>query len=229
MSIIDLNELGAIIDRACDNFDEQELNLIILTLKDYVKTLNDSQIKAYIYYLLSNAQGSIQNIKCNQQERVWQYEQVELFNQIFYLRKSIKEKGFNSLELGLQISILTNLGNAFSNYGRTINALKYYNKALSLYPNYFMSLTNKAICLETYSRLLYDYSHCDLFLRQSYFDFNKANEEIISYLENHNHDYEYYNNIKNSNEIHIEKIENYLTKDWLNCKLSMQVVALYCD
>ena len=75
------------------------------------------------------------------------------------------------------MGIYVNLGNSFSHYGRTINAIKYYDKAIALkfwhknavnHPNYFMALINKAKALEDYSNLDYDNRHKEYFIKFAY-------------------------------------------------------------
>ena len=75
------------------------------------------------------------------------------------------------------MGIYVNLGNSFSHYGRTINAIKYYDKAIALkfwhknvvnHLNYFMALINKAKALEDYSNLDYDDGHKEYFIKFAY-------------------------------------------------------------
>jgi len=214
-----LAKLALAVDKACDSSNEEELKSIIFKLEEHVEKTSNSEIKSYLYYYLSNAWSGLKNI--NNQDTIWQYEQIEVFEAIYYLRKAISESGFSNIKLSLQISIFTNLGNAFNHYGRTINAIKYYNKALSIHPHYFMSSTSKAICLKTYSSLIYDYSHKDLFLRYAYFNFIKANNEIILHLKNNEYYFNYYNSIKEQNNIHVYNIESFLTKEWLDKKINL--------
>lgn len=213
-----LDQLGLTIDRACDNNNYEELLLIISNNEEYVETLENSKIKTNLYYFLANCWGGLRNIKHQNDEKkyIWQYEQKELFKEIYYLRKAIGESGFDSFEIDLQISIYTNLANSFRHYGRTINALKYFNKALALHPNFFMALVNKAICFERYAQLIYDDGHIELLLRNAYFSYIKALDEINIHLENSTHDFEYYISVKSNVELSIASIENLLTKECLD-------------
>ena len=101
----------------------------------------------------------------------------EVFKEIYFLRKAIKQEDFNSIGLELNLGIYVNLGNSFSHYGRTINAIKYYDKAIALkfwhknvvnHLNYFMALINKAKALEDYSNLDYDDGHKEYFIKFAY-------------------------------------------------------------
>lgn len=210
------------IDTACDSKDEIVLQKTIDDLQEYVERMNGSGEKVRIYYFLANAWSGLKEIRYTQDDNnILSLEQKEVFKVIYYLRKAILETSFDELDIELRLSIYTNLANAFSHYGRTINALKYYGKALDLYPSFFMALVNKALCLETYANLDYDYSHQYLILRNAYFDYKKANIEIDNFLQTTAFDAVYYQNIKNVNESNIQKIEEYLTKKWLNKKIDL--------
>jgi len=210
------------IDTACDSKDEIVLQKIIDDLQEYVEGVNGSGEKVRIYYFLANAWSGLKEIRHTQDDNnILSLEQKEVFKVIYYLRKAILETSFDGLDIVLRLSIYTNLANAFSHYGRTINALKYYEKALDLYPSFFMALVNKALCLETYTNLDYDYNHQYLILRNAYFDYKKANIAIDNFLQTTAFDAIYYQNIKNVNESNIQKIEEYLTKKWLNKKFDL--------
>lgn len=222
-----LLELGVIIDNAIDQDNEEELNTIITIYSDYAETLEDSIEKCYTYYLLGNAYSGLRNIfHQKNEENIWKLEQEEIFKEIYYFRKSIKSNYFNNLDLSLQLAIYANLGNVFSHYGRIINAIKYYDKAISLKiwnkniinnPNYFMALINKQISLYSYFELDYDIGHKDLFLKFSYKLLKEAMPLVINYLENFDYDKVYYSNIKNQLESKLEYFENsFLIEDLEN-------------
>ncbi len=214
MNISQLMELGEIIDKACDNNDNSILNNKIKYMQSYVETLDDSEKKVYLYYFLANAWSGLRHISHKEDEStIWKLEQKELFKEIYYFRKAIKEKDFDKVDINLRLSIYTNLGNVFSHYGRTILALKYYDKALELDADFFMALSNRARCLEAYTQLDYDQSHQNLLLRFSYFDYKEAS---IEYSIKDYANIEYYKTIQKQNSLNIEKIENFLSIKWLN-------------
>ena len=173
ITLSNLNELGAIIDRACDISNIEELNTIIAIHSEFTDNLDDSIEKTYSYYLLGNAYNGIRKIEHEKNvAKIWRLEQEEVFKEIYYFRKAIQQKDFENLDLSLQLAIYVNLGNAFSHYGRTVNAIKYFDKAIALkfwhknvvnHPNYFMALINKGLALEYYSSLDYDNGHKEFF------------------------------------------------------------------
>ena len=206
ITLSNLNELGAIIDRACDISNIEELNTIIAIHSEFTDNLDDSIEKTYSYYLLGNAYNGIRKIEHEKNvAKIWRLEQEEVFKEIYYFRKAIQQKDFENLDLSLQLAIYVNLGNAFSDYGRTVNAIKYFDKAIALkfwhknvvnHPNYFMALINKGFALEYYSQLDYNSGHKEFFIKFAYKNFKEAVPIIDTYLKNNILDKDYYQNIK---------------------------------
>lgn len=214
-----LDELGAIIDHACDTENEQELCLIIAINGDYVERVSKSTVKARLYYFLANAWAGLHHIRHKIDEKsIWNYEQQEINNQIIYLRKAKQEKDFSLLHKEYQFSILTNLANIFSHVGRTAYAMRLYNQVLAINPNFFMAIVNRGICLRTYSGLDYDGGHKNMFIKLAYDDFQKA--VSFSSLERFNYT-EYYDSVLELCKRHIQKIENYYPKEFLNSPLEL--------
>jgi len=58
-----LNELGVIIDKACDTNNIEELNTIIVNHAEFAESMNDSIEKAYSYFLLGNAWSGVRKIE----------------------------------------------------------------------------------------------------------------------------------------------------------------------
>lgn len=206
ITLSNLNELGAIIDRACDISNIEELNTIIAIHSEFTDNLDDSIEKTYSYYLLGNAYNGIRKIEHEKNvAKIWRLEQEEVFKEIYYFRKAIQQKDFENLDLSLQLAIYVNFGNAFSHYGRTVNAIKYFDKAIALkfwhknvvnHPNYFMALINKGFALEYYSQLDYNSGHKEFFIKFAYKNFKEAVPIIDTYLKNNILDKDYYQNIK---------------------------------
>ena len=220
-------EFAEAIDKACDNNNKEELTQQMSYIHEYIQSLDDSQERAYLSYCLSNAWNGLRNINHEEDKStIWKLEQKELFKEIYYLRKAILEEGFDKLDMNLKLSIYTNLGNVFSHYGRTINALKYYDQALKLNDSFFMALSNRAMCLEVYARLNYDHNHQSLFLKSAYFDYKQANIKIQNHLKQDAYDGEYYKGIQSTNELSTKKIENYLTRNWLDESIDLNSHAL---
>lgn len=208
MTFQQLNQLGQIIDNACDANNIDELNTIIVIHSEFTETMEDSIEKTYSYYLLGNAWHGVRKIEHEKNvTKVWSLAQEEVFKEIYYFRKAIQQREFENLDLSLQLAVYVNLGNAFSHYGRTINAIKYFDKAIILkfwhksvvnHPNYFMALINKGLALEYYSELDYDDGHKEFFIKFAYKNFQEAIPIINEYLKKNYPDKEYYQELKDN-------------------------------
>ena len=172
----------------------------------------DSSLQSITYYFIGNIWSSLRKINhIGENSNIWKIEQKELFNEIYYYRKSINEEGFDNLQLEYKLYIYTNLANAFSHYGRIINALKHYDKALALFPNFEMALVNKAECLKSYSRLSYDWSHKEILLKKSY-DIYRIGAEVLYNILQERQD-KYYSEILSNTMAGIFEIEKVLEKE----------------
>lgn len=192
--------------------DKNSLESILIELKKL--NFEDSSLQSITYYFIGNIWSLLRRINhIGENSNIWKIEQKELFNEIYYYRKAIKEEGFDKLQLEYKLYIYTNLANAFSHYGRTITALKYYDKALSLYPNFEMALVNKALCLKSYSRLSYDWSHKEILLKKSYDIYQIAVEILYNILQKRED--EYYSEILSNAIADIFQIEEILGKELL--------------
>lgn len=186
-----LERLAKTIDNALDNNKKHILNKFVTNYPAKIENLK----KAYGFYLIANAYNGIRKIKHKQNiNKIWSLEQKEVFKEIYFLRKAIKQEDFYSIGLELKLGIYVNLANSFNHYGRTINAIKYYDKALVLkfwhknvvnHPNYFMALINKANALEYYSDLDYDDGHKEYFIKFAY----KLYKEALTLFEKNKHIY----------------------------------------
>lgn len=217
-----LDELEAIINHACDTGNEEELCLIIAINGNYVERVSESVVKVRLYYFLANAWAGLHDIRHKTDETlIWNYEQQEINNQIIYLRKAKQEKDFSLLHKEYQLSILTNLANIFNHAGRAVYAMRLYNQALEINPDFLMALANRGICFQTYSGLDYDGGHKNIFIKLAYNDFQKA----VRLLKKYSH-IEYYNNILKLCEMNIQEIKNHSLKECLNSTLELNDFSL---
>ena len=227
MDIEQLNELGFIIDKACDNKDEEKLKSIIKINEPKINIISDSKIKATLYYFLSNAWAGLKDIRHQTNTSViWNFEQEEINQQIICLRKAKQEKGFSNLEKEYQLSILTNLANIFNHIGRTVYAISLYNQALSIEAKFFMVRVNRGICLLTYLNLDYDEGHKGVFATLAYNDFQEALTLVEESLKLNHHDRKYYLSIKELCASKVEELEQFFSKDFLIEKLLLNEFPL---
>lgn len=201
-----IDNFALISDTVIDNGDLNEINKIILDYEEKIENISISKERSYGYYILGNLYSKSRTIEQNKNiGSIWKLEKENVFKEIYYFRKAIHQDGFKELDLLIQLATYVNLGNAFSHYGRTINAIKYFDKAIALkfwhqnvvnHPNYFMALINKGLELEYYSQLDYDDDHKEFFIKFAYKNFKDAIPTIDNYLKNNTFDKEYYQNLK---------------------------------
>jgi len=225
-------ELYKLQKKADDAFDSQDINTITTIINENENTLkktNDIHIKINLYYILGNCHKELHDIEINE-NNTWDFEHKNLFKSIYYFRRFISAEEFEDFDIQVKVGLLTNLGNSFSHYGRPIEAIRCFNKAIYedkkekifkanniLYPNYFMVFANKGLCFEYYSQIIYDYSHSHLFNKESYKCIIKAIEKATYFIENTNFDlnYDYYKNFKLNLEDKQKRFENFYDSDFL--------------
>jgi tetratricopeptide (TPR) repeat protein len=87
--------------------------------------------------------------------------------------------GFAALPSIRRCQILTNAGNALSFVGRFVEAIELFNKALGIDAAFGHAQGNRAVCLDSYARSLYDDEHVALLLRTAHCDLTAALEVDI--------------------------------------------------
>ena len=212
---IEIERISMEIDVASDKKDEAKLSALIEECKKILQ--EDEDESAVVCYFLANAYSGLRKINHKSNiSNIWLFEQSEVFQEIYYLRRAILANDFNDINVQYKMAIFTNLGSAFSRYGRPVLALEYFNKALNLNKDsviFAMALCNKAICLENYAKLNYNRSHNDLIARYSYFNYKDGHEQLGRYI--NGYDSEYYQRVRNDAFQHMNEIEGRLTKKWL--------------
>lgn len=162
-------ELGNKIDIATDLKNTQALKDCIALSQEMESTGNFSNDeKAILFYFTGNAWADLDYI-LNYESSSWLYKRAEFEKAIIYYRKVLGvEKLSDFISKNILSQNYTNLGNMFSQAGRIIVAIDYWDKALSLYPDFGMAKCNKAHGLIYYSKMLYDKSHQMILLKNAY-------------------------------------------------------------
>jgi tetratricopeptide (TPR) repeat protein len=179
MSVVNLS--GFSIDEQLEYFAQLiDLSLDLKEIDGIVKALQLSEMvdidrlssrqKSIYFYYIANAWGNKRILKHPKSidGYRWEWKQEELENELFYLRASINQDGFQNLHSVTKCHILTNIGNLFDTVGRFIEALEYWDRALELEPEFGLALGNKGLGLERYASSLYDTGHQGLFLKESH-------------------------------------------------------------
>ncbi len=164
MTFEEVAKLGEEIDAATDASNIATLQ----SLEERAALLcadESSQHASYVWYFRSNIHSAIQDIH---DRRSWQWRQPDRERQILYLRRALQHSTFLRLDPVMKASMLVNLGNSLSSFGRGLEAIELYDLALALVPAYAMALGNRGEAMQAllpsipdsgHARLLAAYAH----------------------------------------------------------------------
>jgi tetratricopeptide (TPR) repeat protein len=161
-----IDRLGLLIDLSDDL--EQELGVQVAIQRGEALLARDLAPRehALIHYFLGNAWEATRRIS-RKDEALDAWEQPEFAQQIIHLRHAIR-LGDGELEPLRLCQIYTNLGNLMSHCGRVVDAVAYWDRALTLDPDFAMALGNRGCGLLRWAQLIYDPGHRIRFARQAY-------------------------------------------------------------
>ena len=129
---------------------------------------------ASLHYYLANAWAHVRELSRRGDDLAWDWEQDELDKEIVYLRKALQSDSFEDLTAETASSILTNLGNVFDHVGRFVEAIEYWDRALTKSPSFAMARGNRGFCLALYAGALYDQGHKIIFFKSAHNDLKNA-------------------------------------------------------
>ncbi|MGP4970825.1 LA2681 family HEPN domain-containing protein [Psychrobacter aquimaris] len=155
------NELDVIsmeIDSAIERGDVSSLNTLLEKCDSMIES-EDPHLRPIAFFYKANIYSSLASLKSHEPEYAWSWKQSEKVLEVLNLRRAIADSEFPSLDPILQCKVYTNLGNSLNQFGRFIEAIKAWDSALNLLPNFAMALGNKGVGLIHYARALYDYGH----------------------------------------------------------------------
>lgn len=171
--------IGDLIDSAAhlqkEDGVEHALVLADQTLEE--KTLSDKQ-EALLYYFAGNAYSLLDQFdKAGKPgSEIWSqnWERPKIEPVILNYRRAANHPGFKELSVPRKCQILTNLGNHLNSVGRSIDALRHYDRALALLPSFGMARGNRGWASGLYAQTLYDEGHEIIFLRFAHADLATA-------------------------------------------------------
>jgi tetratricopeptide (TPR) repeat protein len=137
-----LNHLARLIDLAFD-FKHVEGTKHALHVGEAIskRTLSSAQ-SAILNYYLSNAWANRRHLERSTDQDEWKWEQPKIETQIIHLRRALGSDGFEELHPFRQCQMLTNLGNLLNTVGRFVEAIAYWEEALTVLP-YFTALSGR--------------------------------------------------------------------------------------
>ncbi len=167
--------IGSLIDLAGDLDKEDGIARALGWCDDLAQRKLNKQQKTLLDYFSANAWANRQRFRHRNVDTSWQWEQPELQQQVFHLRRALQSDGFAKLSDLRQCQILTNLGNQLSAVGRFVEARPAWTRALEEGdPSFGMALGNRGYGLMLYARSLYDTGHKRVFLHFAHKDLSAA-------------------------------------------------------
>ncbi|WP_051234909.1 LA2681 family HEPN domain-containing protein [Marinimicrobium agarilyticum] len=161
-----LEFIGGLIDSATDKALPEQARQALDHCDALEERLGGTQ-RVELDYFRANAWSVIRQAKHSDESAVWEWDQPEILNEIFYLRSAVRSTQFSSLGTFRQCQMLVNLGNILSHIGRPIEAIEYWARALTRMPKFAMALGNLGFGLETFAKYLYDPGHQVVILKEA--------------------------------------------------------------
>lgn len=146
------------IDRAAEQEDETALRLLLERCLDEQEKAK-SVDKPLLYFFEGNCHSALAQKHSANVEYIWSWHQSERVAEILSLRKAVADEAFKEVDPLIKAKIFTNLGNNLNQLGRFVEALKYWDQALTIFPNFAMALGNKGQGIMHYAQSLYDSGH----------------------------------------------------------------------
>lgn len=175
------NVIGTLVDLAADT-GNLKLAEYALELSNELEARGISDAEASLLdYFRANAWSCRYDRRHQEGDRVWDFEQEELQQTIFFLRRAAHGPGFSELDALRRCQILTNLGNQFDALGRFIEARACFSSALLIDPNFWMARANRGRSFDFFSFVLYDGGHRAVFAYHAHQDLARAVKTIPSY------------------------------------------------
>ncbi|PMQ06536.1 hypothetical protein DyAD56_03505 [Dyella sp. AD56] len=154
-----LDAIAKLVDQAGDAGDSVLIDEALVMADTFeVRGLQPDEQAALDYYR-ANAWAWRQRFNRVERAAAWDFEQPEVREQIFWLRRAMNSVAFESLHPIRRCQILTNLGNSLDTLGRFIEARRAWSAALTIEPNFWMARCNRGRALMHYAVALYDPGH----------------------------------------------------------------------
>ncbi len=173
--------IGALVDLASDLDKEDGIQRALEWCDDLSRGTLTKRQEALLDYFRANAWANRQRTKHRNVDATWEWEQPELQQEVFHLRRALQSTGFAKLSPLRQCQIVTNLGNQLSAVGRFVEARVAWTRGLSINPAFGMALGNRGYGLMQYARSLYDSGHKRVFLHLAHKDLNAALSSKATY------------------------------------------------
>lgn len=129
---------------------------------------------ATLDYFVANAWSNLRVLSRAGKSRDVEWEQGEIEQEIIHLRRALQGDALGALPNERVCQILTNLANVLHHVGRFVEAIEYWDRALSRAPSFAMARGNRGRGLADFAGTLYDRGHTGLLLQFAYDDLRTA-------------------------------------------------------
>jgi tetratricopeptide (TPR) repeat protein len=175
-----LDCIGTIVDRAADTHDECLTDQALRLSEELASRATlEGEHQVLLHYFRANAYEAKLHLAGEAQSWGWEISHLEKV--LLELRRAIRHEAFGSLDRVRQCQMLTNTGNTLSSVGRPIEALVYWDRAISLNPRFAMALGNRGHGLSYYAGSIYDSGHAALLLASAHESFVTASSKDALY------------------------------------------------
>ena len=169
-----ISHIGELANTSLDLRKEEGLvRAIRLSEELESKDLTPAQHSIF-YYNFANCWSWLGALRRKGTARSFDFEQEELEKQILYYRTAYSSVGFSEQPREQKCKNLTNIGCLFSNIGRFVEAVEYFDKAIELDHYFGMAVGNRGYGLVYYAQAHYNLGHRDLLRKHAYIDLKKA-------------------------------------------------------
>ncbi len=175
-----LDSLGKLVDFAFDLRDPSATSVAMEWGGEIEANVSDNGAPFLDYCMANTWANRYQELS---QPQVWSWEQPEYQKQIFYLKRAIGRKEFETLDSVRRCQIMTNLANCLSTIGRFVEAQEYWNRALGVIPSFGVARGNRGSGATSYLRVLYDPGHQAIFALFAYAELHGATQPTATYYD----------------------------------------------
>lgn len=170
-----LASLAQLIDRAADRGDESGLQHAVAAGESIRPKLDDAAHRTTLHYYLANAWAGLRHIRRLTDAARWEWEQPEAENEIVHLRRAVQAGRLGHVASRRHMCpMLTNLGNLMNTVGRFVEAIAYWNEALSIDPAFGMARGNRGLAFSYYAQSLCDQPDAASLFRGALLDLREA-------------------------------------------------------
>lgn len=171
-----LNVIGILVDTSGDTGRQDGINHAIGLANELLERDLPQGHRSRIHYYLGNAYSNLRQLEAADSGHWW-WENNLLEQEIYHFRMALDPEEIDALRTIEACKIYTNLGNALSEVGRVVEAIRCWNLALEVDPDFAPAKCQKGIGFQSYARALYDQGHSATFLRAAYDQLDEAVED----------------------------------------------------